>query len=125
MARLLIRYTNASAHSILCKHLKRQIISLDGGFKVIADLNAYHAFATTLRNGSITAQFDALKMLGNIYIIDNPKELAQIVRDASSLSLSPEDAYEHVKARADFKAVSSARAVRGVASLTLLLRNVD
>ena len=34
---------------ILQKHIKRQIISLNGGFQVIADLNAYHAFIASLK----------------------------------------------------------------------------
>jgi hypothetical protein len=34
---------------ILQKHIKRQIISLQGGFQVIADLNTYHAFISSLK----------------------------------------------------------------------------
>lgn len=34
---------------ILQKHIKRQIISLNGGFRVIADLNTYHAFISSLK----------------------------------------------------------------------------
>lgn len=37
------------ADSILQKHIKRQIISLNGGFQVIADLNAYNTFVTSLK----------------------------------------------------------------------------
>lgn len=38
-------------------------------------------------------------MLGNVYIIDSPKELAQVVRDASMFggTLSPEDLYEFLQ----------------------------
>jgi recyclin-1 len=84
---------------MLTKHLKRQIISLEGGWKVIADLNAYRAFAVTLRQASVTPYFDALKMLGNLYIVDNPKELATMVRDATDFGglISPEDLYEYLK----------------------------
>ena len=39
----------ADACRILQKHIKRQIISLSGGFQVIADLNAYHAFIASLK----------------------------------------------------------------------------
>jgi len=39
---------------ILQKHIKRQIISLNGGFQVIADLNAYNAFITSLKVQSST-----------------------------------------------------------------------
>lgn len=97
-------------HSILCKHLKRQIISLDGGFKVIADLNAYHGFVSTLKQPSLMVYFDGLKMLGNVFIIDNPRELAQLVRDASLFrgTLTPDDVYEFLQARCDFKAIERA-----------------
>ncbi|CAO1628766.1 unnamed protein product [Parajaminaea phylloscopi] len=97
-------------HSILCKHLKRQIISLDGGFKVIADLNAYHGFVAGLKQPSLMVYFDALKMLGNVFIIENPRELAQLVRDASLFrgTLTPDDVYEFLQARCDFKAIEAA-----------------
>jgi Exocyst complex component Sec10. len=38
-------------NSILQKHIKRQIISLSGGFQVIADLNTYHTFISSLKVG--------------------------------------------------------------------------
>ncbi|CAO1619058.1 unnamed protein product [Sympodiomycopsis kandeliae] len=97
-------------HSILCKHLKRQIISLDGGFKVIADLNAYHAFVSSLKQPPLVPYFEALKMLGNVYIIEDPRELAQLVRDASIFrgTLTPDDVYEFLQARCDFKAIEKA-----------------
>lgn len=34
---------------IIQKHIKRQIISLSGGFQVIADLNTYHSFINSLK----------------------------------------------------------------------------
>lgn len=97
-------------HTIICKHLKSQLISLDGGFRVIADLNEYHAFIVTLRQPQLTADFDSLKMLGNLYIIDNPKELAKLARDANLFggSVSPEDLYEFLQARADFRSIEKA-----------------
>ncbi|KAE8233679.1 hypothetical protein CF326_g1282 [Tilletia indica] len=98
-------------YALICKHLKRQIVSIDGGFKIIADLNAYHAFvASFLRQSQVTTYFDALKMLGNIYIIDHPRELGQIVRDANMFGglMSPEELYEFLQARADFKSIEKA-----------------
>lgn len=98
-------------YALICKHLKRQIISIDGGFKVIADLNAYFAFvASFLRQSQVITYFEALKMLGNIYIIDHPRELAQIVRDANMFGglMSPEELYEFLQARADFKSIEKA-----------------
>ena len=94
-----LRRLTISPIRIITKHLKRQIISLEGGFKVIADINAYHAFIAGLKQPSVTVLFDGLKMLGNIYIIDSPKELGTIVRDANMFSgtLSPEDLYEFLQ----------------------------
>lgn len=69
--------------SILQKHIKRQIISLNGGFQVIADLNAYHAFITSLRIPTIISDFSYLKMLGHVYVVEDAKDLAQIVRDVT------------------------------------------
>jgi len=68
---------------ILQRHLKRQIISLEGGFQIIADLNAYHAFVTSLKQQRITDDFANLKMLGHVYIVSDAKDLAQIVRDVT------------------------------------------
>jgi recyclin-1 len=70
-------------HRILQRHLKRQIISLEGGFQIIADLNAYHAFVTSLKQQRITDDFANLKMLGHVYIVSDAKDLAQIVRDVT------------------------------------------
>lgn len=68
---------------ILQKHIKRQIISLEGGFQVIADLNAYHTFISSLKVPAITSDFANLKMLGHVYIVSDAKDLAQIVRDVT------------------------------------------
>ena len=71
------------AYSVVQKHIKRQIISLDGGFKVIADLNAYHTFISSLRVPQITADFSHLKMLGHVFIVSDAKDLASIVKDVA------------------------------------------
>ncbi len=68
---------------ILQKHIKRQIISLNGGFQVIADLNAYYAFISSLKVPTIAADFSHLKMLGHVYVVEDAKDLAQIVRDVT------------------------------------------
>lgn len=97
-------------YGIICKHLKKQVISLEGGFRLIADLNEYHTFVTTLKQPTLTADFTSLKMIGNLYIIDNPRELAKLARDANMFggTLSPEDLYEFLQARADFRLVEKA-----------------
>jgi recyclin-1 len=56
---------------------------LEGGFQVIADLNAYHAFITSLKVASIQQDFANLKMLGHVYVVEDAVDLAQIVRDVT------------------------------------------
>ncbi|KAH9914140.1 exocyst complex component Sec10-like protein [Fomitopsis serialis] len=93
--------------AILQKHLKRQIISLNGGFQVIADLNAYHTFISSLKVSSIAAEFSYLKMLGHVYVVEDAKDLAQIVRDVTRYggAYKPEDVYEFIQRRADWKKI--------------------
>lgn len=94
-------------YAVLCKHLKRQIISLNGGFQVISDLNAYYAFITTLRQPALNSVFGALKRVGSLYIVDQPKELAKMVRDAtlSGGTMRSEEMYEFLRSRSDFKSI--------------------
>ncbi|BEI86875.1 hypothetical protein CcaverHIS002_0702210 [Cutaneotrichosporon cavernicola] len=93
--------------SILQRHLKRQIISLEGGFQVIADLNTYHAFVASLKQQRITEDFANLKMLGHVYIVSDAKDLAQIVRDVTRYggTFRPEDIYEFIQRRSDWKKI--------------------
>lgn len=81
---------------IILKHVKRQIVSVEGGFQLISDLNAYHSFISSLRQPTVTAYFSSLKMVGEIYIVDSPKELGGLVRDVSRYegTLSADDLYE-------------------------------
>ncbi|KAJ6620768.1 exocyst complex component Sec10-like protein [Mycena sp. CBHHK59/15] len=97
--------------AILQKHIKRQIISLSGGFQVIADLNTYHVFISSLKVPSITADFSHLKMLGHVYVVDDAKDLAQIVRDVSRYggAYRPEDIYEFIQRRSDWKKIEKNR----------------
>jgi recyclin-1 len=94
-------------YSILQKHIKRQIISLQGGFQLIADLNAYHAFIASLKVPAVTTEFSHLKMLGHVYVVADAPDLAQIVRDVSRYggAYRPEDIYEFIQRRADWKAI--------------------
>ncbi|GAA6038172.1 hypothetical protein JCM8097_005776 [Rhodosporidiobolus ruineniae] len=105
-------------HGILLKHLKRLIVSTTGGLQLIADLNAYHSFVTTLRQSQVTVYFTSLKMVGEIYLVEDPKDLGGLVRDAGRYdgTLSPEDLYELVQRRADWKKIERQveRAVYGL-----------
>jgi recyclin-1 len=93
--------------SILQKHIKRQIISLDGGFQMIADLNAYYAFVASLKQPRMAEEFSNLKMLGQLYIVADAKDLAQIIRDVTRYggTYRPEDLYEFIQRRADWKKI--------------------
>ncbi|GBE82527.1 hypothetical protein SCP_0409110 [Sparassis crispa] len=93
--------------AILQKHIKRQIISLNGGFQVISDLNAYYTFVSSLKVPSMVAEFSYLKMLGHVYVVDDAKDLAQIVRDVTRYggAYKPEDVYEFIQRRADWKKI--------------------
>ncbi|RMY60253.1 hypothetical protein D0865_01639 [Hortaea werneckii] len=53
----------------LCKHIKRQRISVDGAIKLISDINHYSAFVTSLRQKPLMPYFQALRELGQIYLV--------------------------------------------------------
>ncbi|CAE6429961.1 unnamed protein product [Rhizoctonia solani] len=76
-------------------------------FQVIADLNAYHAFITSLKVASIQQDFANLKMLGHVYVVEDAVDLAQIVRDVTRYggSFRPEDVYEFIQRRSDWKKI--------------------
>lgn len=93
----------------LCKHFKRQSITVEGGLKLISDLNYYHAFILTLKQSSIVPYFAALKELGNMYIISgrDGKAVGQVISDIARFGgvLRPEDVYEFAERRADWQKV--------------------
>lgn len=96
-------------YSILCKHLKRQIISTYGGVRAISDLNHYYHFIETMKQPSLTTLFGALKRVATLFIVDEPKELAKLIQDTtlSSGTMRPEEMYEFLRARCDFKTIES------------------
>ncbi|KAK4540306.1 hypothetical protein LTR36_009618 [Oleoguttula mirabilis] len=55
--------------TVLCKHFKRQRISVDGAIKIISDINHYAAFITTLRQKPLVPYFQALRELGAIFLV--------------------------------------------------------
>ncbi|KAF1981849.1 hypothetical protein K402DRAFT_363925 [Aulographum hederae CBS 113979] len=90
----------------LCKHLKRQRISIDGAIKLISDTNHYHAYISTLKNKSLTQYFDALRELSQIYLISpkHAKEIATIIADSDRYYgiFRAEEVYEFAERRADW-----------------------
>ncbi|KAF2725501.1 secretion pathway protein Sls2/Rcy1 [Polychaeton citri CBS 116435] len=120
---------------VLCKHFKRQRISVDGAIKLISDINHYSSFINTLRQKPLMPYFSALRELGQIYLvhIDPPanlfaggakrasgilsgkssttaaqaKELAAIIADTQRYRgiFPAEEVYEFAERRADWYVV--------------------
>ncbi|KAF2265680.1 secretion pathway protein Sls2/Rcy1 [Lojkania enalia] len=92
--------------TVLCKHLKRQRISVDGAIKLISDMNAYNNYIQTLRNKSLTQYFTALRELSQIYLIapTHAKEIATIIADSDRYHgiFRAEEVYEYAERRADW-----------------------
>ncbi|ORY82539.1 F-box domain-containing protein [Protomyces lactucae-debilis] len=93
----------------LCKHLKRQSITVEGGLKLISDLNYYYNYIASLKQSSIVPYFSSLKELGNLYIVSGQegKAVGQLVSDMVRFGgvLRPEDVYEFAERRADWMKV--------------------
>ncbi|KAG8836244.1 F-box protein: endocytic membrane traffic, recycling ReCYcling 1 [Serendipita sp. 405] len=94
-------------HALIQKHIKRQIVSMEGGVQVIADLNAYYNFISSLKVAHLLPEFASLKMLGHVYVVADAKDLATIVRDVARYggAFRPEDVYEFVQRRSDWKKI--------------------
>jgi recyclin-1 len=62
---------------VLCKHFKRQRISVDGSIKLISDINHYSDFVSSLRQKPLLPYFHSLRELSQIYLvhIDPPAAL--------------------------------------------------
>ena len=54
---------------VLCKHFKRQRISVDGAIKLICDINHYSDFIASLRQKPLLPYFHALRELSQIYLV--------------------------------------------------------
>ncbi|THH15991.1 hypothetical protein EW146_g4575 [Bondarzewia mesenterica] len=56
---------------------------------------------------SLTQDFANLKMLGHVFVVEDAKDLAQIVRDVTRYggSYHPEDIYEFIQRRSDWKKI--------------------
>ncbi|KAJ5634690.1 hypothetical protein N7528_002532 [Penicillium herquei] len=90
----------------LCKHLKRQRISVEGSLKLISDMNHYFKFVQTLKNNELLLYFKAFRELAQIYLIDpsDAKELATLIADADRFQgiWRVEEVYEFAERRADW-----------------------
>ncbi|KAL8731783.1 MAG: hypothetical protein Q9166_003230 [cf. Caloplaca sp. 2 TL-2023] len=92
--------------TVLCKHLKRQRISVSGSIKLISDMNHYFTYIQTLKNQNLLEYFIALRELAQIYLIDasDAKELATIIADGDRFHgiFRAEEVYEFAERRADW-----------------------
>ncbi|KAL1892110.1 F-box protein: endocytic membrane traffic, recycling ReCYcling 1 [Sporothrix stenoceras] len=91
----------------VCKHLKRQRISMAGAVHVIADMTLYFDYVRTLRNPDLLAYFRALRELSQLYLIDarhHAKEMAVIIADGDRFGgvFRAEEVYEFAERRADW-----------------------
>ncbi|KAL8811746.1 MAG: hypothetical protein Q9200_001545 [Gallowayella weberi] len=90
----------------LCKHLKRQRISVAGSIKLISDMTHYHSYIQTLKNAPLLEYFIALRELVQIYLVDasDAKELATIIADGERFRgvFRAEEVYEFAERRADW-----------------------
>ncbi|KOC09340.1 secretion pathway protein [Aspergillus flavus AF70] len=90
----------------LCKHLKRQRISVEGSLKLISDMNHYFKFIQRFKNNELLVYFKAFRELSQIYLIDpsDAKELATIIADSGRFQgiWTVEDVCEFAERRADW-----------------------
>jgi recyclin-1 len=93
----------------ICKHLKRQRISIDGSIKLISDTNIYYGYIRSLRNSELLEYFRALRELSQIYLIgkENARDIAEVVADGKRFGgvFRAEEVYEFVERRADWFSV--------------------
>ncbi|TKA77607.1 hypothetical protein B0A55_03127 [Friedmanniomyces simplex] len=54
---------------VLCKHIKRQRISVEGSVRLISDVNLYSEFVGSLRQKALAPFYRALRELGQIYLV--------------------------------------------------------
>ncbi|KAF2222076.1 exocyst complex component Sec10 [Elsinoe ampelina] len=105
----------------ICKHVKRQRISVDGAILLISDINLYATFISSLKQKPLVPYFTALRELSQIYLVDctpsprdskkqrnaRSKELATIIADNDRYKgiFGAEEVLEFAERRADWYAV--------------------
>ncbi|ODV61298.1 Rcy1p ASCRUDRAFT_81013 [Ascoidea rubescens DSM 1968] len=92
--------------NLICKNIKRSIISTEGAITLISDLNMYYSFVAKLKQKSVLPYFVALKTIGQIYLIssDDAKAIGKLVSDLTVFNgiFTQEEIYEFVQRRADW-----------------------
>ncbi|KAL8651398.1 MAG: hypothetical protein Q9226_004723 [Calogaya cf. arnoldii] len=109
----------------LCKHLKRQRISVAGSIKLISDMNHYFTYIQTLKNQNLLEYFIALRELAQIYLVDpsDAKELATIIADGDRFHgiFRAEEVHEFAERRADWYQIRTKveRAMYGIGCVVM------
>ncbi|QVM12445.1 F-box protein: endocytic membrane traffic, recycling ReCYcling 1 [Coccidioides posadasii str. Silveira] len=109
----------------LCKHLKRQRISVMGSIRLISDMNHYFTFIQSMKNDELLLYFTALRELSQVYLIDpsDSKEMATIIADVDRFKgiLRAEEVYEFAERRADWYQVKRdvERAMFGIGCIVM------
>lgn len=70
----------------VCKHIKRQRVSIAGALPLISDLSAYANYVAMFKNVDLNNYFNALREVAQIYLIDGKSEkdiseMAAIISD--------------------------------------------
>lgn len=111
--------------TVLCKHLKRQRISLAGAVTLISDVNHYAILINQLGNANLTQYFSALRELAQIYLIapTHAKDLATLIADGDRFRgiFRAEEVYEFAQRRADWAQVKRGveRAMYGIGCVVM------
>lgn len=95
----------------LCKHIKRQRISVEGSIKLIADTNLYFDYISRLKNKDLLRYFKALRELSQLFLVDGKqgKEIASIIADNDRYHgiFRAEEVYQFAERRADWYNIRS------------------
>ncbi|KAI9728961.1 MAG: F-box protein: endocytic membrane traffic, recycling ReCYcling 1 [Chrysothrix sp. TS-e1954] len=90
----------------ICKHVKRQRISVQGAIKLISDTNHYFGYVQTLKNRALLPYFKALRELSQLFLVESGrgKEIAAIIADGDRYHgvFRAEEVYEFAERRADW-----------------------
>jgi len=90
----------------VCKHIKRQRISVDGAIRLISDVNHYYNYVEALKLKPLIPYFSALRELAQIYLIDpgHAKQMAAVIADPVRFGgiFRVEEVYEYATRREDW-----------------------
>ncbi|KAI9613953.1 hypothetical protein H4Q26_009807 [Puccinia striiformis f. sp. tritici PST-130] len=102
-------------HGLICKHIKRNTISINGTRQLKIDIHEYHQTLKKIipDNEPIQLGFKSLENLIDLFGFSSPKDLTKFLRDIINAGpiklgvLSTDDLYQLVKRRADWKRIQA------------------